>query len=71
LVPGDVPITDILGVVVASETQARAELARLRTIGLSLGDIPVIVAPTFFDRNGLSASIRSGRPPAEQLWEDE
>ncbi len=71
LVPGDAPITDVVGVVVASETQARSELARLRMIGLSLGDIPVVVAPTFFDRNGLSASIRGGRPPVEHLWEDD
>jgi hypothetical protein len=71
LVPGEVPIADVSAVVVASDTQARAELARLRTLGLSLGDIPVIVAPTFFDRNGLSASVRGGRPPVEQPWEDD
>ena len=71
LVPGNVPMADVTGIVVASATQARAELARLRTIGLTLGDIPLIVARTFFDRNGLSASIRSGSPPVEQLWEED
>jgi len=71
LVPGNVPMADVSGIVVASATQARTELARLREIGLTLGDIPLIVARTFFDRNGLSASIRGGRPPVEQLWEDD
>lgn len=70
LVPGDVPRAQVSGIVVASEGQARAEVARLRTVGLSLGDIPLIVAPTFFNKNVLSSSIRGGTRPAEQLWEE-
>lgn len=70
LVPGNVPMSDVSGMVVASSTQARAELARLHAVGLSLGDTPLIVAPAFFDRNGLSGCIRGGTPPVEQTWEN-
>jgi hypothetical protein len=71
LVPGAIPIGEVQGIVVASPSQARAELSRLRAAGLSIGDIPLIVSPTFFDRNMLSTSIRGGSRPVELLWEDE
>jgi hypothetical protein len=69
LVPGDVPLAEVRGLVVASESQARVELARIRSVGLTVGDIPLIVAPTLFDKVGLSRSIRGGTRPAEDVWE--
>jgi hypothetical protein len=69
LIPRAISVTEIGGLAVSTQTQARAELARLRTINVSLGPIPVIIAPTFFDRTALSRSIRGGTRPAEQPWE--
>jgi len=69
LIPGAIALSEVGGVVVSATSQARDELARLRIVDLSLGDIPVLVGPTFFDRAALSRSIRGGARPAEQPWE--
>lgn len=69
LVPGEISIDDVAGIAVASVAQARREFARLRTVGLSLGRVPVVIAPTLFDRNRLSSCIRRGTVPIEEPWE--
>lgn len=69
LVPGEVALADVTGIVVATEQQARNEVARLRTLGLTLGHIPLIVAPAIFEKDRLSSAIRSGARPPERLWE--
>jgi hypothetical protein len=68
LVPDRISSKDILGVVVADETQAKNELARFRLAGIKDSPFNLIVAPLLFDRYRLSNSILGGTRPTETLW---
>jgi len=68
LVPDAIPLQDVLGVVVSSDTQARNELARFRHLQIRADQFPIIVSPTLFDKRALSRCIRSGSRPAETIW---
>jgi len=70
LVPGPIGINDLIGVVFPSITQARSELARLRIVGLSLGDRTLIIAPAMFERDALRRAIQGGRRPEEVQWNE-
>jgi hypothetical protein len=68
LIPDRVAREDILGVVVASESQARREHARLKQLHADLP--PLFVVPEFFDEpRRLSELLRTGRPPAETRFD--
>jgi hypothetical protein len=66
LIPDHVDREDLLGIVVIDVAQARREIARLQTLG---EQVPcVLIAPDFFDANGLSAMLRVGRSPVEDQF---
>lgn len=67
LIPDRVAREDILGVAVADESQAKREHARLTQL---LAEAPqIVIAPDFFQPYRLSPQLRSGRTPAETLFE--
>jgi ssDNA thymidine ADP-ribosyltransferase DarT-like protein len=68
LVPDRIALTDIIGIVVSSETQAKNEQARLRLLQADEQHYAFIVAPALFDKHTLSRGIRSGKRPAEGPW---
>jgi hypothetical protein len=63
LIPKLVPLSMILGVVVGSAEQARAEVERLRIARLARPRF--FIAPHFYDRTVLSDAIREGNVPPE------
>ncbi len=68
LIPDRVPLTDILGVVVRSETQAKNEVSRLRLSGVDGNAFKFVIAPTLFDKYALRDCISTGLLPSEQVW---
>jgi hypothetical protein len=68
LIPTSIPASDILGIVVRSEAQAKNELARLRLVGVNVDFLNLLIAPELFDRYTLSARIREGVRPIERVW---
>jgi hypothetical protein len=68
LIPDHVPVSDVLGVVVHSETQAKNETARLRLLNIPEGRLKFIVAPVLFDKYALRDCISGGRRPQEKEW---
>jgi len=69
LVPDQIAKSDILGIVVRTQRQARDEIARLRIMGLSPGYFRFIIAQALFEKSNLSNLIRSGIRPEEKMWE--
>lgn len=66
LIPDRVAREDILGVVVASESQAKREHARLEQLQ---ADVPLIViAPDFFNPYQLSSQLLRGTAPPEKVF---
>jgi hypothetical protein len=69
LIPDRIAIEHLMGVVVSSQTQARNELVRFRLSGLDLRGLPLIVAPTSYEKRDLSACIRRGERPREVVFD--
>jgi len=69
LVGTNILLSDILGVVVKDEAQAKAEIVRLRLAGIPGNPFQFIIARDLFDKRQLSSSIRAGKRPAERIWE--
>lgn len=66
LIPDRVAREDILGVAVASESQAKREHARLTQLE---ADIPtIVIAADFFDPDRLSSRLLGGTTPAEMVF---
>jgi hypothetical protein len=68
LVPDRIPLADVLGVVVSSESQAKNEVARIRIAQAPRPPFPILISPTLFDKQALSAAIRSNTRPSETRW---
>lgn len=67
LVPDRVPRTDILGVAVRDEGQAKRETARWGI--LPVEGPPVVIVPEFYHPNRLSSLLLAGHRPDERLWD--
>ena len=65
LIPDQIGISDILGIAVPSETQAKNEAVRLDILGIPEDKYKFVVAPDLFDKYKLSDLIRSGKRPDE------
>lgn len=61
-------LSDILGVGVLNESQARREYSRLQHAGGSKVKLSFIIAPELFDKRRLSNLIRLGKRPEEKPW---
>jgi len=68
LVGTNMALSDILGVAVRDETQAKNEIVRLRLAGIS-NPFQFIITPTLFDKRQLSNSIRAGKRAAELIYQ--
>lgn len=68
LIPDQIGTADILAIVVPTETQAKNEAARLSILGVPGDRFNFVIAPTLFDKQSLSNSIRSGKRPIETHW---
>ena len=65
LVPGGIDSTDIVGIAVQDEDQARRVSAHWR----NPPDAPrIVVVPEYYDPDRLKALLQSGRRPIEHLW---
>jgi hypothetical protein len=68
LVPDSIAITDVLGIAVKNEAQARNELVRMSLLGIpkaSTEALRISVAPDLFDKRRLSAFLKNGERPKE------
>ncbi|PWK84581.1 uncharacterized protein DUF4433 [Lentzea atacamensis] len=68
LVPGPIPLADVLSIVVPSEEAAGEEYARLDVGGLAPDRLNWVVSPVMFHRDRLSAAIRNGHKIEETVW---
>lgn len=68
LVPGPIPLADILSVVVPSVDAAGDEYARLDVGGLAPERLNWVVSPMMFNRDRLSGAIRNGHKIEETSW---
>ncbi len=68
LIPDRIDTADILAIAVATDSQARNEVARLRLAKATLRSFNFIVAPNIFDKRKLSQHIRSRGRPIESEW---
>ncbi|WFT88406.1 DarT ssDNA thymidine ADP-ribosyltransferase family protein [Rhizobium leguminosarum] len=62
-------LSDLIGVAVASEEQARTERARLRVNGVDPDQFRFVIAPQMFDKYALSKVIRDGHGADEELYQ--
>jgi hypothetical protein len=68
LVPGPIPLADVLSIVVPSVEAAGEEYARLDVGGLAPERLNWVVSPVMFHRDNLSAAIRNGYKIEETTW---
>lgn len=68
LIPGPIPLSDVIAVVVPSAAAAGNDYARLDIAGLNPARLNWIVSPVMFNRDRLSAAIRNGRTIEESVW---
>lgn len=67
LVLDRIHISDIIGIIVIDETQAKDEISRLKL--LKIAPIPnFFISPELFDKYRLSGAISSGRKPIEKYF---
>lgn len=71
LIPDRIRLEDIIGIAVRDVSQAKAEAAALRLVGVSPDRFKFVVAPLFFDKHKLSQTIRSGKLPTCSTWSAE
>jgi ssDNA thymidine ADP-ribosyltransferase DarT-like protein len=68
LVPGPIPLTDVLAIAVATVEQAATERAILSRLSHPVGKVKWMIAPLMFQPTGLAAAIQAGRRPPETFW---
>jgi hypothetical protein len=68
LIPDQIGTADILAIAVPTETQAKNEAVRLSILGVPRDRFNFVIAPTLFDKQSLSNSIRWGKRPIEKHW---
>ncbi|MBC6475698.1 MAG: DUF4433 domain-containing protein [Hormoscilla sp. GM102CHS1] len=68
LIPDQIGISDIIAIAVATETQAKNEVARLNLLGEPSDRFNFVIGPTLFKKYELSNLISSGKRPQEILW---
>lgn len=66
LIPDSVAREDIMGIAVASESQAKREYARLTQLQEYVP--PIVIAPDFFNPNMLNSRLQSGTAPSETAF---
>ncbi|MBV6624515.1 MAG: DUF4433 domain-containing protein [Rivularia sp. (in: Bacteria)] len=68
LISNDIGLSDILAIVVPTETQAKKEAARLDILGIPHSKYKFVIISEIFDKYKLKKLISSGKRPKETLW---
>lgn len=68
LVHRQVPLRDVLGIVVESASQATDTYAILEQLKAPVEDLPLFVSPDFYLPRRLAGGLRAGRRPVEEAW---
>jgi hypothetical protein len=68
LVHRQIPLEDVLGIVVETPAQAGDTYASLDQLGAPMEALPFFVCPQFFNPTQLAAGLRTGRLPVEEAW---
>jgi ssDNA thymidine ADP-ribosyltransferase, DarT len=68
LVHRQVPLEDITGIVVGSDSKAADTYVMLRALKAPIDELPLIVCPEFYAPAKLSRILRAGRRPVEEAW---
>lgn len=68
LIQRQVPLGDVLGIVVESAEQAADTDVLLRQLEAPRDSLPLVVCPEFFDPLSLVEALESERRPVEQTW---
>jgi hypothetical protein len=68
LVPGPVPLSAVLGIIVASESVAREQYGILRRVHMNPDQLAWKVAPVLYNKQELTTHIHLGRTPIETPW---
>lgn len=69
LVPGPIPLNQIIGMAMRSEEQVETELIRWETVGLKRPDIPIFIAPLLYSKIELRDRIWQGKRPDENFYD--
>lgn len=68
LIPDRIPLEDILGIAAISEDQVKNELARFEHLQIPKDRFNFVIAPSMFQAQIQSSSVRNGKRPNEKLW---
>lgn len=68
LVHRQIPLVDLLGIVVESPERAGSTYAALSQLNVLSDVLPLFVCPEFYEPVGLAAALRSGGRPVEEPW---
>ncbi|WP_206794482.1 DarT ssDNA thymidine ADP-ribosyltransferase family protein [Amycolatopsis sp. MtRt-6] len=68
LIPGPIDLTDIQGIAVPSESQARNEYARLDIAGLTPDRFKWVIAPKLFMKYSMQSNLHAGLEVEEENW---
>lgn len=68
LVHRQVPLEDVLGIVVETEAQASNTYAMIRNVGAPVERLPLSICPDFYEPEQLVAILDSGERPVEEAW---
>lgn len=68
LVLRQIPLPDVLGVIVATESDAKRLHAALDQIGGAIEGLSWAIAPDLFHPEALSRALTTGDRPAERIW---
>lgn len=68
LIPGPVSLSDVTGIIVASEAVAREQQGILRRTQIDPEQLIWKVAPVLYDKLALTGHIHNGRVPEERIW---
>lgn len=70
LIPGPVPLSQVVGMIMRSEEQVQTELVRWETVGIERPDVPIYISPTLYSKTELRNHIWQGRRPDEIFYEE-
>lgn len=68
LIHRQVPLQEVLGIVVESASQAADTYVILDQLGVATADFPLFVSPDFYLPGRLAARLRAGQRPVEEAW---
>lgn len=68
LVHRQIPLSDVLGIVVESADQAADTHVILQQLGAPVDELPISICGEFYEPSRLAARLRTGERPVEEPW---